>query len=105
MRNVAVLIRLIVDVLQPFLQLPIAADFVRCDASTFFYECGAQVFVDAQNLARLDRVREQAANDLVIHRGTHDEPALFGAVAGAADQRSRVESRESRAGVVTTFWP
>ena len=49
-------------------------------------ELRGEVGIPPQDLGRLDRVGEQVADDLVVHRRAHDEPALLGGVGRPADQ-------------------
>ena len=51
-RDVAVAIRGVVLVFEPFLQLPVPADLVRGDPPAEIGQLGAKVVVDAENLAR-----------------------------------------------------
>ena len=86
MRYVPMLVVRIVHVFEPFLQLSVAADLVGCDPSPHVAELSPQLLIDAQDFARLNHVPKQAADDLMVHRRPHHEPALFGTVARPADE-------------------
>ena len=85
-RDVAVLVVRIVLVFQPLLQLPVAADVVRGDLLAGLVELGGEVGVPAQRAGGRGRVGEQAADDLVVHRRAHHQPALLRRVRRPADQ-------------------
>ena len=70
MRDVAMMdvLRLHVPILQPFLQLPRAPDLIRREPGARDGKLLAQVCVHAEGFRRLDRVREQVAQDLHVHR-------------------------------------
>ena len=62
------LLRLHVPVFEPFLQLPGAADLVRREAGASGGKLFPQVLVLTENLCGFDRVGEQVAEDLHVHR-------------------------------------
>src|SRR5262245_13849905 len=84
------LIRWIVDVLEPFLQLAVAADPIWSNTRPHGDKTPPQILIHIKNRARFDHMPKQAADDLMIHRRTHHEPTLLRTVTGPADEpRSR----------------
>ena len=81
-----VLVLRVVLVLEPLLELAVAADLVRGDPGYEVLELRGELGVPPQDLGRLHRVGEEVADDLVVHRRAHDEAALLGRVGRPADQ-------------------
>ena len=65
----------VVLVLEPLLQLPVPTDLVRGDARALPHECLAEGRVYVERFRRGDAVREEVADDLVVHRRPRDEAA------------------------------
>src|SRR5688500_14326468 len=65
-------IRLVV-ILGPLLNLAMPTDGGRWDLFSCRHDALAKRGVDAENLTRANRLREQARNDLMIHRRPHRE--------------------------------
>jgi len=87
---VPVLVGRIVDVLQPLLKLTVAADLIGCDARPRSAQCGREVGIDSEEVGRGGGVREQAADDLVVHRRPCHQSAVLRGVGGGADQPAGV---------------
>lgn len=63
----------IVDVFQPFLKLSMPADLVWSEFFTNLRPLPTSRLVDSQDFRSLDRVGQQIADELVVHRRAHDE--------------------------------
>src|SRR5689334_19334066 len=56
-----------VHVLEPFLKLATGADAFRRKLRAHVYDIGAERVIDPKNLACLDNVIEQVADEFVVH--------------------------------------
>ena len=96
MRDVTVLVGGIVDVFQPLLQLPQAADPIRSDTFPHSPQLVPEVQVNAQNRRRRNGVAQQVADDLMVHAGPHHEPSVLRGVARAGNQPLAVRRLNQR---------
>src|SRR5205085_10403261 len=78
MRDVAVmnLRRIHVPIFQPLLQLSGMSYLIWCETCAHAFKLVAQIKIHAQNLCRLNRIREEIAQYLFIHRWTGDDACL-----------------------------
>ncbi len=72
MRDVTVMnvARLHIPVFEPFLELAFLADLIRSQPGPCRFDLVSEILVDAQDSGSVNAVREQIANDLVVHRRT-----------------------------------
>src|SRR4051794_34521088 len=86
MRTMSVLVLRVIHILHPFLKLTVFADFVRGDLLPKAGKSSGEFSVLFENTSSFNCVGQQVANNLMIHRGSHNHTALFGGIGRSTDQ-------------------
>jgi len=85
-RDVAVLVVRVVLVFEPFLELFVLSDLIGRDTAAQLGQLSAKVWVHAERFGGFDAVGEQITDNLMVHRRTGDESAVFRRVGRRAYQ-------------------